>query len=223
MSEQSVIQHIRAFAILWVTPLVWRFSRARQAAALQRFSCVEYDSGWQALRVLPTQNDAELRAELFTTALEEFHHSMMFKKLLSHYSFHAVVPNSSPRLSIWDEEPDIKNFLAAQYVGETSVHNEFEIYEKAAENSEIAKTFREICEDEEKHGRDAYHNLVITIGSESKAKDLIRKVRRAHDWRAVKTALEPIGAVVSRVLLGTLYLIFGLVLTHFAKRRLASP
>lgn len=221
MSEQSIIQRLRALAIVWITPLVWRYSESRQAAALQKFSRVEYDSGWQALRVLPTQKDAELRAELFMTALEEFHHSALFKTLLSGYPPRKIDSNPSPRLSIWDKEPDIQHFLAAQYIGETSVHSEFEIYEKAAGSPEVARTFHNICKDEEKHGRDAYDNLVAAIGSEDKAKDLIRNVRRAHDWRAITTAMEPFGTVVSSVLLVALYLLFGLFLAPFARHRLA--
>ncbi|KAE9624739.1 hypothetical protein [Parasedimentitalea maritima] len=219
MQKNSVVQRLREQAITWITPIFWRNSDRRLALALNNFSRVEYDSGWQALRVMSVRNDPEHQAELLLTALEEFHHSALFRRLAEKQKLQA--PNLTvQRQSIWDETPEIDHFLAAQFIGETSVHNEFMIYEKATGNCEISSTFRDICLDEAKHVKDAYTNLVVNIGSEDKARRLIRQVRRGHDWRALSKALEPIGATVSNLLVLLVYFGIGLFLWPFARHRL---
>lgn len=219
MQSKSLVQKLRAQTISWITPIIWRRSERRLAMALKRFSHVEYDSGWQALRVMAVREDPEHQAELLLTALEEFHHSALFRHLAEKRPVKA--PDLQlERQSIWDETPEIDHFLAAQFIGETSVHDEFMMYEKATRHSEISSTFRDIRLDEAKHVKDVYNNLVAEIGSEKRAHRLICQVRRSHDWRAVSKALEPIGATVSNLLVLVLYFGIGLFLWPFARRRL---
>lgn len=221
MKSKSLVQKLRAHAISWMTPVIWRSSEHRLARALNSFSEVEYDSGWQALRVMSVRDNPEHQAELLLTALEEFHHSDLFARLAKKRSVRSP-KRLLERQSIWDETPEIDNFLAAQFIGETSVHDEFMIYENATLDSEISATFRDIRLDEAKHVKDAYDNLVSDIGSEEKAHRMIRKVRRSHDWRAISKALEPIGEASSNLLVLILYFGIGLFMWPLAKRRLAK-
>ena len=196
-----------------VTPLIWKLSPRRQAAAMREYGIIEKDSGCQILDALPLVHAAETRAQLFQQVLEEFHHSDLFETACQEL---AQAPVGTPvvtrdALVGADPGPDaVLDLIAYVHIGEDAVDRDFRAYSKANLNPVIAKTFARAGADEHHHVEDTRRLLSpFSGGSPSREKWAIAKAHALRLWRTYMKTMSQIGEIPLTVLLAVLYVASG--------------
>jgi hypothetical protein len=213
---------IRCLAVRLFIPVSWRISRQRIAASLRRFSQVEADSAWQMLVALDSVTDPEFRAELFNNALEEVHHSYIFRNIARQYEDRLTSEAPEERRQLFDPKQGLVKFEAYHYVGEADVFRDFLSYALASPHADIHETFMAIRGDEEEHQKLAYAELVRQCGSIGAARRLIWKVRLHRAWDAWVRGSKKFGDLLSLSLLMGIYFTLGMLLAPACRNRLRS-
>lgn len=218
---------LRQLMISLVLPISWRFSEKRKLAALQEFSATEFDSGWQSLYAMKYIENSLDRAYLFQHALEEFFHADLFNKLSKHYSSIPLVQPITGRNIIIKEHADknqILDFLCYMYVGEQSVHEDFNYYTKAKIDKKIKNVFLKIYKDEEDHATESLQALK-KFSDENKGNLrkylFLNKLKRAY--RQFSIFFSRIGELMLSLILSLSYFLFGLFFYKVLRRRLFLP
>jgi rubrerythrin len=213
---------IRRLAIRLFIPISWRISRQRIAKSLRRFSEVEADSAWQMLAALDGVADPEFRAQLFNNALEEVHHSYIFRNLARKYEEQLISPSPQERRRLFDPRQGLVMFEAYRFVGESDVYRDFLAYAEAAPYQDIRDTFIAIRGDEEEHQKLAYAKLDRLCGSTTATRRLILKVRLRRAWDSWIRASKKIGDFFFSLILLAIYFTLGMLSAPFCKARLRA-
>lgn len=217
---------IRRLIIRLLLPIVWSFSRRRVAQALTEFSITEVDSAWQSLYAMKFVKDPKVRSKLFQHALEEIHHGALFKKLATKYSDAYPSGAIADRTLLFKKdkgESALVEFYAAEAVGETNVRNEFSTYANAAPMEDIRELFIYVKKDETGHAIYTHGELNrLTNHQWLTRQRLLFQVRLSRIYQAWLNFGNSLGHFVPGILLGALYLIFGLPGRLVCRRRMAS-
>lgn len=213
------------FVIRFLSPILWRFLPQRKAYFLQDFAIAELDSCWQSLRAIPQVKDSKLKVHLFHHAVEEMHHSNLFRKLTRHYSSrHLKMPMLRRQEIIFDSEKraDLLDFLAYVHVGEKEVNVDFAQYAKAAKpDPMIQETFRRIQEDEERHEHDTVAWMHQTLGLPTwRIRLAIFRQQLRLSWNAYKNMMMSVGRVPFTGMLLVAYALLGLPAALSARKRM---
>lgn len=213
---------MRCLAVRLFIPVSWRISRRRIAASLRRFSEVEADSAWQMLVALDNVTDPEFRVVLFNNALEEVHHSYIFRGIARQYEDQLASEPTEERHQLFDPRQGLVKFEACHFVGEADVFRDFLAYASASPHADIRQTFMAIRGDEEEHQRLAYAELVRQCGSVAGARRLIWKVRLRRAWEGWVRGCKKFGDCLSFLLLMGIYFSLGTLLAPACRARLRS-
>lgn len=216
---------LRQFMISWVLPISWRLSEQRKIKALQEFSATEFDSGWQSLYAMKYMSSPKDRADLFQHALEEISHAELFDNLCRQYSSAPMNLPVTGRQIIFKEDKDknrILDFLCYMYVGEQSVHEDFNYYTKAKIDSKIRNTFIKIYKDEEGHAESSLEALSAFSNNDKwrlRKYLMLNRVKRAY--RQFSMMSSRVGELMLSIMLSLSYLIFGIFFQKSLKKRLS--
>jgi len=212
--------NLRGLLIRLLTRLSWATSRRRMARGITRFSQVEADSGWQMLRALDAVDNVESRARLFNNALEEVHHSALFRELAHHYSDEPPPPATQERIQLFNPKEGMIEFSAWHYVGEADVYRDFLAYAHATREPRIRDTFLVIRGDEKEHQALALAELQRLTGSPRNARRLIRKVRIIRAYQAWMRFSKGVGNIVSSFVLAIVFIGVGWIFAPVCRRRI---
>lgn len=147
---------LRFLTIRFITPIVWKMSKKAKITALKEFSLIEKDSGYQILSTLDTIHDPSYKIHFFNQALEELSHAQMFYRLANSYKINTIIPILERKDILNSKENiDILNFYTYLCIGENSINKQFKWYRSNLLDSKIRKIFKQISEDEEKHGSES--------------------------------------------------------------------
>lgn len=215
--------NLRRVLIRFLTPIVWRVSKARKLDALQEFSDTELDSGWQCLLAMDAVQDPKVKADLFQHCLEEFFHAEMFFSLLVSLS---DAPRKRPAFAremlLRSQDPDaFLAFLVQVYVGETEINRDFQAYGESGIEEPIRALFCRIKGDEEAHEEDSWKLLVRLAGNKFwKLRWYLFRAHALRAWRRYKGAMQTIGNLVLYLNLSAIYFLLGSLFFLPLRRRL---
>ncbi len=217
--------YLRRFAIRTLIPIVWRVSKDRAPATLQRFATTEADSAWQFLNALQADVDDELRNELFNNALEEVHHASEFERMSVECATSLVHKSKPERTALWDPRKPFAHFLAYVYVGESDVYQQFSAYSSAIKEAMTGQKnrrtfFDEAKEDEDGHLTLAKRALFKEFGSRRLAEREILKIRIRRAYQTWLRTSKKIGEFSTTLILGLIYFLAGPIFFLPCRRRL---
>ncbi|MGZ3704910.1 MAG: ferritin-like domain-containing protein, partial [Bdellovibrionota bacterium] len=196
-------------------------------AALQNFSQVEIDSGWQSLHVIPLVPDSRTKKVLFLHALEEFRHGELFDSLCTRLSpayLSRPAFRRKPMLRGGGGPDALLDFMAGTYVGERDVNEDFRYYSQARVDPEIRAAFSSIMAEEQGHEEEADGYLVRFAGGDRRKVRLrIWKHSFLRLYRLYTGLLQELGEIPLSILLTGAYFVLGPFLYLPLKRRLFLP
>ena len=215
----------RHLILRFVLPNVWRFFPQRKLAALQEFSQTELDSAWQSLYAYEFVNDPKLKAELFSHALEEFHHANLFSKLHDSYE---KAPMDLPVIHreavlTGKNRSELIDFLSYVHVGEREVNFDFKVYAAAKIDPKIRDLFVKVLKDEEHHQGDSLAMLMeASGGTRSEVRWALWKASGSRVYRQYVGLLSAFGKIPLAFVLSIIYFSVGWLAVGSIRRRLNS-
>ncbi|MDE2490385.1 MAG: hypothetical protein KGM24_06025 [Elusimicrobia bacterium] len=207
-----------------VTPLIWKLSPRREAAAMREYGIIEKDSGCQILDALDLVAEPAARAQLFQQVLEEFHHADLFEGACRELSSAPVPTPIVTRDALVGENPGpsaLLDLIAYVHVGEAAVDLDFQAYATAPLKAPIARAFALARADEHHHVADSRRMLEPFAAGRSLSR-VLWKARLLRGWRAYLKAMRGVGQVPLGALLSVLY-VLAAPLRGASRRRLEMP
>ena len=218
---------LRQVIISSAMPLIWRYFPSRKLAALQDFSMIEIDSGWQSLQAIPSVADPTTKKMLFLHAMEEFDHGSRFDRL------YGEISDSLPRRPVFRRErmlregggkEELLDFLAGAYVGERDVNEDFRYYMHAPIDPRIRAIFASILQEEEGHEGGALEHLErMAGGNRNRIRWLVRKHSLKRLYKLYIGMLQKLGELPLSIVLSAVYFLLGPFVFFPLRTRMLLP
>lgn len=191
-------------------PGKWKDDQQRASRVLHEFSMVEFDSAWQYYNAISYVDDAEIAQDLFENMLEEMEHSYAFKRQAIALDPSLRFVADKARTPLVTSKEDLHYFFAYAYESERSICSQFETYSEATKMYPmVSKVFSDIAIEEKEHEQDARNALIKTLGSESRLKLIVARVKVLRFLTEFEKQTSHIGEFGFSVILSAIYYLFG--------------
>jgi hypothetical protein len=226
---------MRRLILRVVTPIVWRIP-GHGARKLYSFAKAEQGSRIDLMQAAQLTTSLSRRALYLRHALDETRHASMFwrraNELRSETSAAPLPPPLADTENLFERLGELR-FLAFVHRGEKLGREQFEMYALHFEQRADAKTqtlFAAILIDERRHETYSRALLVELSGSETAARQQLRRAARWQAWRTWRRAGRWLAHLLYVVLMTVVYLGFGplvaighLIRKPRSKWQLAAP